>query len=54
MKLFKFNKQQVTLIQDCIALVIGNKRHYGDDIRELLELMNNIDNQLIEKKDGSK
>ena len=54
MKIFKFNKEQVELIQDCIALVIGNKRHYGDDIRELLELMKSIENQLIIKKDGSK
>lgn len=54
MKTFKFNKQQMELIQDCIAIVIGNKRHYGDDIRELLELMHSIENQLTNKKDGSK
>jgi hypothetical protein len=48
------NKDQLDLIQDCIALVIGNKRHYGDDIRELLELMDSIDKQLIIRKDGSK
>lgn len=54
MKNFKFNKEQIGLIQDCIALVIGNKRHYGDDIRELLELMQSIENQIITKNDGSK
>lgn len=54
MKNFKFNKEQIELIQDCIALVIGNKRHYGDDIRELLELMQSIENQIITKNDGSK
>lgn len=54
MRELKLNKEQIELIQDCIALVIGNKRHYGDDIRELLELMDSIDKQLITRKDGSK
>jgi len=54
MKNFKFNWRQIELIQDCVAIVTGNRRLYGYDIRELLELMDSIEKQIITKNDGSK